>query len=277
MIRQTLARVFHVSITMAVVGLSMALAGTAVAEDTIEKMKQAGVMKVGVRFDAPPMGTVDNGGKPVGFSVDLGNMIAEKLGVKAEFVQATPKSRIQLLLNGNIDLQIDTLTPTRERNEIVDFTIPFAWDGGVLVVRKGDSLDVKSYGPPKKLAGLQGNYWVKVVQQTVPNAQFTMFQEFPDTFVALMNKKVDGVAINKVLAVAVVKQHPELTMSNNFYEDPWAIAVRQNDSKWRNFLNFYLQELWCKGTYQALYAKWFGEAPKFHLWSEARLQPGICD
>jgi len=277
MITQTLARVFHVTATIAVVGLSIALAGTAAAEDTIEKMKHAGVMKVGVRFDAPPMGTVDNGGKPVGFSVDLGNMIAEKLGVKAEFVQATPKSRIQLLLNGNIDLQIDTLTPTRERNEVVDFTIPFAWDGGVLVVRKGDSLDVKSYGPPKKLAGLQGNYWVKVVQQTVPNAQFTMFQEFPDTFVALMNKKVDGVAINKVLAVAVVKQHPELAMSKNFYEDPWAIAVRQNDSKWRNFLNFYLQELWCKSTYQALYSKWFGEEPKFHLWSEVRLQPGICD
>ena len=89
MITQTLARVFHVTATVAVVGLSIALAGTAAAEDTIEKMKQAGVMKVGVRFDAPPMGTVDNGGKPVGFSVDLGNMIAEKLGVKHMAVSIT--------------------------------------------------------------------------------------------------------------------------------------------------------------------------------------------
>ena len=277
MIANMLKQWFDRYILVAVAATFMCHATGSLAEDAIEKIKQTGVLKVGVRFDAPPMGTVDSAGRPVGFSVDLGNMIAQTLGVKAEFIQSTPKSRIQLLQNGNIDLQIDTLTPTKERNEIVDFTIPFAWDGGVLVVRKGDSLDVKDYGPPKKLAGLQGNYWVKVVQQSVPNAQFTMFQEFPDTFVALLNKKVDGVAINKVLAVAVVKQHPELTMSKNFYDDPWAIAVRQNDSKWRNFLNFYLQEMWCKGTYQALYTKWFGEEPKFKLWSERRLQPGICD
>ena len=58
-------------------------------------------------------------------------------------------------------------------------------------------------------------------------------------------------------------------------DDPWAIMVRPNDSRWRTALNHTLQALWRDGVYQTLYEKHFGSKPKFYMWSPYKLQPGI--
>ena len=64
-------------------------------------------------------------------------------------------------------------------------------------------------------------------------------------------------------------RHPDLT------RDPIAIALRQNDSKWRNFLNHTIQELWLDGRYQKIWEQHWGYPPDFKIWSEFGLQPGI--
>jgi polar amino acid transport system substrate-binding protein len=40
----------------------------------------------------------------------------------------------------------------------------------------------------------------------------------------------------------------------------FGIGVAQNDSRWRNMVNYALQDLWLSGEYQTIYDKWFGPA-----------------
>jgi len=134
--------------TLMFIGLT--LAPSAQAENTLDKIHRTGVFLAGVRYDFPPVGTVDDAGKPTGFGPALAKSFADKLGVKVQYVQVTSKSRIPLLLNGSIDADIGPTTPTVERNKVVDFTIPYVWDGDSLIVYKGASLNITDYAPPQE-------------------------------------------------------------------------------------------------------------------------------
>jgi len=243
-------------------------------KSTLDKIKEAGVFKAGIRFDSPPMGYVDGSGKPAGFGADVAAEFAKRLGVKVEYVEGTSRTRIPLLLNGSFDAEIGTTSPTVEREKVVDFTIPYFWDSGAILVRKGDSINPKDYGAPKKIAVTQGSFFIDLYKAIRPDAQFTVFQEYTDSVAALQQKRVDAVLINRSNAVDFAKQQSNLVVGGDFVGVPVGIAVRQNDSKWRNWINLTLQQMWKDGTYKKLYVKHYGEEPKFYMWSPNQLQPG---
>lgn len=245
------------------------------AGDTLAKVKAAGTLLAGVRNDFPPIGSIDTSGKPVGFGPDLAEAFAKKLGVKAEFVPTTSRTRIPLLQNGSIDCEFGITTPTVEREKTVDFSIPYVWDAVSIIIKEGASKTVKDYAPPKKVATTQGSYIIELLKDNIANPEIVLFQEYPEAVQALKNGKVDGVGVNRASAVAYVRKGSGLDMSENMVRDPWGIMVRPNDSNWRNWLNHTLQELWKDGTYKALWEKHMGEAPDFYMFSPYMLQPGI--
>ena len=245
------------------------------AGDTLAKVKAAGTLLAGVRNDFPPIGSIDTSGKPVGFGPDLAEAFAKKLGVKAEFVPTTSRTRIPLLQNGSIDCEFGITTPTVEREKTVDFSIPYVWDAVSIIIKEGASKTVKDYAPPKKVATTQGSYIIELLKENIANPEIVLFQEYPDAVQALKNGKVDGVGVNRASAVAYVRKGSGLDMSENMVRDPWGIMVRPNNFNWRNWLNHTLQELWKDGTYKALWEKHMGEAPDFYMFSPYMLQPGI--
>jgi polar amino acid transport system substrate-binding protein len=202
-------------------------------------------------------------------------LFAKKLGVKVEFVPTTSRTRIPLLQNGSIDCEFGITTPTVERENTVDFSIPYVWDAVSIIIKEGASKSVKDYAPPKKVATTQGSYIIELFKQHIANPEIVLFQEYPDAVQALRNGKVDGVGVNRASSVAYVRKGSGLEMSENMVRDPWGIMVRPNDSNWRNWLNHTLQELWKDGTYKTLWEKHMGEAPDFYMFSPYMLQPGI--
>ena len=267
-----------VSGSMLVALLAGLLAGPALAESTLERVKRTGEMLAGVRADNPPMGFRDENGNWTGFAVDIANATAAKLGVKATYVATTAQTRTPLLTSGRIDAEFGSTTPTKQREEVVDFTIIYNWDTVVPLVRKGESKDPRDYKPPKKVSSSQGNYAIPLFQKLVPNAEVVWFPEFPEAVVALLQKKVDAVMMNKFAATQWSKKYAgQLDIGEPFFQDPQAIMVREDDSKWRKTLNWTLQELWAEGKFAQIYQKWFGYAPDYPLWSYKGLQPGIVN
>lgn len=260
---------------LALLAGALSTAGPASAESTLEKIKRAGKFQAGVRLDYPPVGSVDRDGKNIGFGVDIAKALAQKLGVEPIFVQTTSRNRIPLLQSGGIDAEIGPTTPTKERDEVVDFTIVYYWDEAVILSRKGESTNPKDFGPPKKMATTQGSYFSDYFRRLFANAEYTTFQEYSEAAIALQQSKVDGVLINRFAATEYVKRFPTLQYTTSYVRDPIAIGVREDDSKWRDFINFTLQELWASGKYQEIFQAHFGYAPDFQLWSPYGLQPGI--
>ena len=77
------------AITMLAGLAALAAALPAAAQDTVAKVKQAGVIVVGVKQDYKPWGYLDPTGKIVGIEIDLAKDVAQQLGVKAELCRSS--------------------------------------------------------------------------------------------------------------------------------------------------------------------------------------------
>ena len=66
-----------------------------------------------------------------------------------------------------------------------------------------------------------------------------------------------------------------LVVGNAFLSDPQAIGVRENDSDWRDWVNWALQRMWAEGTLQALYKEHYKMDPPFVIWENGQLQPRV--
>ena len=100
-----------------------ALSAAPVAAQTLDKIKQRGVIVVGSKADYKPFGFRDPSGKIVGFEPDMAEDVAKKLGVKLEIEPVVSSNRMQFLQQGKIDLMIATMNDKPDRRTVVGIKI----------------------------------------------------------------------------------------------------------------------------------------------------------
>ncbi|MCG7505360.1 substrate-binding periplasmic protein [Mesorhizobium retamae] len=262
------------AVLMAALLIAPNLAKAEQQKSLLDIIKERGTLVIGIAPDAPPHGSIGIDGAPVGFAPDLAKAVAEKLGVKLELKPIT--QAVPTIQRGDIDAVFGSTTPTREREEVVDFTIVYNWDYVVPLIRKDDSGDIHQYGPPKTVSTTKNNYAAELFKAAVPNGNVTYFEQYDDAVNALRAGQTNAVLLNRFSASTYAKRFgDEVKVGDAFFSDPQAIVLRQNDSKWRNYLNWTLQGLWASGEFAELYNKNYGYKPNFNLWSDRGLQPGI--
>ena len=78
------------------------------------ELQEAGEIEIGVKYDVPPFGFKNPQTDAIeGFDVDLGQAIADELGVEPNFIEAISDNRIPFLVDGTADLILSTMTITR--------------------------------------------------------------------------------------------------------------------------------------------------------------------
>lgn len=92
---------------------------------TLDEIKEAGAINIGVFSDKNPFGYVDENGEYQGYDVYFANRIGEDLGVEVNFVSTEAANRIEYLQTGKVDIILANFTVTAERAEEVDFALPY--------------------------------------------------------------------------------------------------------------------------------------------------------
>ena len=257
--------------------LALGITGTAGAETTLQTVLKRQEFLAGIVSDSPPSASLDAQGHQIGFCADVARYLSRRLGVKLTFVPVTAASRIPLLSTGRIDAEIGVTTPQKVRNEVVDFTYSYIWDNGVLLVRKGQSTNVADYqNNGKKIGATQGDGFIDRWKIISPNTPFQLFHEASDVVGALRKGDVDAAIVNQT-GGAIFTRNGALVMSAPWTNSPDAIMVRQDGSKWRNWLDWALQRMWVEGTFQKLYVKWYGVEPSFGLGDYGQVQPRVTE
>jgi polar amino acid transport system substrate-binding protein len=230
----------------------------------IEEVKARGVLRAGVKNDAPYLGFVDDKGNLAGFEIDLITDLAKRLGVKLEFEPVKASNRIQLLQQKKIDLIIATVSHYRSRDKVVDFSIPYLYTPQTLLVKVNSGIKSMADLAGKRVGVDAGSGAVKKVPEAQPKATVQSFQGWPEAFFALSTGTVDAVATDNILlaGLRVAAPKPEdyvLLTKGGFYSGGYyAIALRENDSKSRDEINFLLQDQWVDGTWQKVFDRWLG-------------------
>ena len=114
------------------------------SSNVYDQVKESKTITWGVKADTRLFGLMSiKTGKIEGFEVDLAKALTKQMlgkDAKAEFVQTTPKTRIPLLKNGNIDAILATMTITPDRKKQVTFSEPYFTAGQSLLVKDDSSI-----------------------------------------------------------------------------------------------------------------------------------------
>lgn len=118
------------------------LAGQALADATLDKIKARGTVSIGVIVSGPPYGYLDpQTQQPQGFVFDVARKIAQQLKVKLDAVPVTPPNRVQFLQQGKVDLLVANMQLTQERAEILSYVpTPYQEEGGAAILKKGSGV-----------------------------------------------------------------------------------------------------------------------------------------
>ncbi len=244
--------------------IALTLISSLAFADKLADVKKAGVLKAGVKYDFKPFGYVDKTNKVVGFDIDLLNYIAKKLGVKITFQQVTSKTRIPLVASGKIDIAAASMTHKVKRDETIDFTISYFFDGQAILAR-ADAKE-KSYKDyeNKRVAAIQGATSGENFKRVQPKAKIVYFQEYPQAIMALKKGKVDAITTDLVWCSTQAKESNGAfkVIGSAFTNEPYGMGVAENESNFKDEINFAIQDAVRDGSYSKLYKKWFGKEPE---------------
>jgi polar amino acid transport system substrate-binding protein len=116
-------------------------------------MKQK-VIKIAVPQDFAPFGSAGADLKPIGYDIDMANLIGRTLGVKVELVPVDSANRIPYLQTRKVDLVISSLGKNPEREKVIDFSKAYApFFQGVSGSRTPRSRNLEIW-PPRRSARL---------------------------------------------------------------------------------------------------------------------------
>jgi len=249
--------------------VALPLASPAFAETTLEKINRTGVLTIGTRTGSPPFAFINKNNEWVGFSIDLVEQaiapeISKKLGkpIKVEKKESTPPTRIPLLASNAVDLIAGTMTDTRARRESVDFSLTFFVTGAQFLVKKGSPIKGINTIAGRRIAAQQGSTNARIIRERVPTAQLREFPDQPAAFQALAQRQVDAYTNDGIQLAGLKAKAPnpnEWVIAGDFYSyEPYGMAMRKNESDFRNLVNNGLMEAIESGKYFELYEKWFG-------------------
>jgi len=231
---------------------------------TIEK----GVLSVGVEIGYPPMEYYGTDGGLLGFDIDLTKALAEKLGLKVNFIDTAWDSILAGLDAGRYDIAINiTVLPEREKK--YNFTKPYISSFMTIVTRTDSRImfsnaeDISGYR-----AAFQGNTTAQYFAERLNNrgVKFTSFSydKIINCFDDLKLGRVDLVIVDNIVAYYYTgKENSALEIawadSRNSSEELIGICLKKGNDALTAMLNNALDKLTADGTIAAISQMYFGK------------------
>ena len=240
---------------------------------TLQQVKKSGQIRIGYRVSEPPLSFLDQDGNPTGYSIDICKGIVAKvelqigLDVKVEYVPVTADERFKALGDNKIDILCGSTTKTLSRSELVDFTqLTFVTGASLMILKENkahdsDGFDGKKIGVVK--ATTTAAALKKLFQDTSTNAEVVLFNSAKEGIEALRKKKIDAFSSDQVVLIGIITKVDDpknfVISSSVFSFEPFALAVRRNDSDFRLIADRVISDLYRSEKIFEIYDKWIGE------------------
>lgn len=252
--------------------LALALAGLAVwwlvqgiargePDDSWERVRARGVLRIGIDLSYPPFGFVDEEGQPAGFDVDLGRAIAARLGLRAEFINLGYDGLYDALAAGQVDVLISGLVIDPMRMDDFTYTQPYFSAGQVLVVRQdGPSPQGMSDLAGMRLAvelGSDGDVEARRWARRLPGLEVQAWSDPLEALAAVEAGQADVALVDAISARMALRDHPTLRISGDpvTYE-PYAVVVQRRSQTLFEVIERTLGDLSADGTVGRLLDRW---------------------
>ena len=251
-----------------------ALPTAAWAESVLEKIERTGVLTAGARTDAIPFAYQDDSGEYVGYSMELLNLVKRQLEIRLDreitlqVEPVTANNRFDQLRAGEIDIECGSTTLTWQREMFVDFSIPYFLSGTQLLAPTGSNLGSLESLKGKRIGVIPNTTTEQVMSLALEVTLVTYADRFAG-FEALQQGDIDALASDGVLLAglrqtAANPNQYELTPGQPYSNELYACMVAEDNSDWRNLVNFALLDYMKRFLQRdseaiALYDRWWGQ------------------
>ena len=225
------------------------------------------VYTVGTDAAYAPFESQNEKGEIVGFDIEVVQAIAAKGGFEVKFVNTPWEGIFNALAQGDRDLLVSAITITDERRQTMDFTAPY-FDAVQLIAVKENS-KVARFADLKKLkvgvqTGTTGDEAVtKLLGKT--NTNIKRFESTPLALKELEAGGVDAVVADNGVVTHYVANNPggkfKTVSDKEFVPEQYGIAVKKGNVELLGKLDAGLKAIKADGTYDKIYAKYFGAPP----------------
>ena len=229
------------------------------AADALADIIKSKVIKIAVPQDFAPFGSAGPDLKPVGYDIDMANLIGKELGVKVELVPVNSANRIPYLQTGKVHLVISSLGRNAEREKVIDFSKAYApFFQGVFGLK-----DAKIEKPEdlagKTIGATRGAIEEQEISKLAPSS--TTIKRYEDnnaTIAAFLSGQVDIIATGNVVAAAIAEKSPKRTPVSKFVikESPCYIGMNKGEPALMAKMNEIIDKAKAAGELNKISEKW---------------------
>jgi len=235
----------------------------------LQEILDRGYFTYGLEATYKPYGFRDDQNNIVGYDIDVANEIGKRLGVEARPIDTSWPVVIETLYKGDFDVIIGGMTATKERNERVDFSVPYMDASTVMIIKVGSGIEAPKDLDGKVVGGAAGTPSIPALENAANREGITYkdgvkgYDDDTVAFEALRAGRLDGYLTGLVNAATFVETAPEFTTIPfpipEFGVQVSAMAFRQEDEGLRAMFNGLILSMKEDGTLAQLQEKWFGK------------------
>ena len=228
--------------------------------DDLDAIRAAKTLRIGTEGTYAPFTFHDASGALVGFDVEIGRKLAEKLGVAPQFLEGKWDGLIAGLDGGRYDVVINQVGITKERQAKFDFSEPYIRARAVLITR-ADRADITSFADLKgrKAAQSLTSNFARLAEQS--GADLVGTDGFDQSVQLVLTGRADATINDNLSFLDFRKQKPNAPVriaAEQADADASGIIMRKNNPALKAAIDKALREIRADGSYAAIAQKYFG-------------------
>lgn len=244
--------------------LAAALPLNALAGDTLDRVVDFKVLKVGMSGNQPPLTMKSRDGGLMGFDVDLAQALAKAMGVTLD-IQVMEFGQLQAALKADkIDMIISGMSITSERTRDQLFIGPYMMSGKSILTKNSVLAKMSSANEfnreDLKLMALSGSTSADFVKQATPDATLVEVGTYDEGVKMLIAGKADALVADMSQCIVSIMRHPDAdltTLDKPLTIEPLGIAVSKDDPHFYNLVDNFLRAYEKTGVLTKLRQKWY--------------------
>jgi polar amino acid transport system substrate-binding protein len=251
--------------------------GAVHAGEVLDRVTSKGVLVMSTDPEYPPQSSLDENNEFVGFDIDVGRQIADRLGVDIEFVTPSWDVITAGKWAGRWDVSVGSMTPTAARREVLDFPAIYYYTPASLVVHADNTSIATPADASGKTLGVgvattYENYLKKdlvIDAEGAPPFEYRIddanIQTYDTDLLALDDLRLgDGVRLEGAVTAlptamdAIEQGYPLKIVGDPLFLEPLAVAIDKGDSEFATKLADIVAAMHEDGTLSELSTKWYG-------------------
>ncbi len=231
-------------------------------DGSLQRVLDAGELVVVGSGGYPPFNYYgeDDPDTPIGFDVDTGKAIAERLGVDLVYETSDWDGLPDGLRAGRYDAILGSMADTEARREIVSFTIPYYYSGAQLIVREDSGIEGPDDVDGLDIGVITGETYVD--DAIGLGANDVHYAEVNTILLEVLGGRIDGMITDRLVAIRGMDEiagGEQLMLAGELIRtENVAIAFRQEDNELRERVSEILEELHADGTMTEISMEWHG-------------------